>query len=75
MDVTRYPRLAREGHAVTGDRSKTAAEVSNPLGHDYLEASSHCPRVRGGCLEERLVGGNHLDSEAFSASLADVDGG
>ncbi len=40
-----------------------------------LEASSHCPRVRGGCLEERLVGGNHLDSEAFSASLADVDGG
>jgi hypothetical protein len=39
-----------------------------------LEASSHCPRVDGGCLEEWLIGANDLDSEAFSASLADVDG-
>src|SRR3954470_22219722 len=36
MDVKRYPRFAREGHAVTGDRSRTGAEVRNPLGHDYF---------------------------------------
>jgi hypothetical protein len=36
MDVKRYPRFAREGHAVTGDRAKTSAEKRNPLGHDFF---------------------------------------
>jgi hypothetical protein len=38
MDVKRYPRFAREGHAVTGDRAKTYAEKVRPLGHDYFHA-------------------------------------
>jgi hypothetical protein len=38
MDVKRYPRFQRPGHAVTGDRSKTAAEKRAPLGHDYFHA-------------------------------------
>src|SRR5436190_1584451 len=41
---------------------------------DYLEASSHCFRVDDGWVEESVVVGNDLDSDAFSASLADVDG-
>jgi len=36
MDVKRYPRFTREGHAVTGDRSKTYAEKRDALGHDYF---------------------------------------
>ncbi len=38
MDVKRYPRFARPGHAVTGDRSRTTAEVRELLGHDYFHA-------------------------------------
>jgi transposase InsO family protein len=38
MDVKRYPRFARPGHAVTGDRRKTAAEKRRPLGHDFFHA-------------------------------------
>jgi transposase InsO family protein len=38
MDVKRYPRFTREGHAVTGDRSKTYAEKRDALGHDYFHA-------------------------------------
>ena len=38
MDVKRYPRFAREGHAVTGDRSKTYTEKRDALGHDYFHA-------------------------------------
>jgi transposase InsO family protein len=38
MDVKRYPRFAREGHAVTGDRAKTYAEKRDALGHDYFHA-------------------------------------
>jgi transposase InsO family protein len=37
-DVKRYPRFRRPGHAVTGDRHKTAAEKRNALGHDYFHA-------------------------------------
>ena len=39
MDVKRYPRFTREGHAVTGDRSKTYAEKRDALGHDYFHAA------------------------------------
>ena len=38
MDVKRYPRFRRPGHAVTGDRHKTGAEKRNALGHDYFHA-------------------------------------
>jgi transposase InsO family protein len=38
MDVKRYPRFQRPGHAVTGDRTKTGAEKRALLGHDYFHA-------------------------------------
>jgi transposase InsO family protein len=38
MDVKRYPRFRRPGHAVTGDRSMTGAEKRDRLGHDYFHA-------------------------------------
>jgi len=38
MDVKRYPRFARPGHAVTGDRTKTHDEKVHPLGHDFFHA-------------------------------------
>jgi transposase InsO family protein len=38
MDVKRYPRFRRPGHAVTGDRTKTGAEKRAALGHDYFHA-------------------------------------
>jgi transposase InsO family protein len=38
MDVKRYPRFRRPGHAVTGDRATTYAEKARPLGHDYFHA-------------------------------------
>jgi transposase InsO family protein len=37
MDVKRYPRFRRPGHAVTGDR-RDKRQRSNPLGHDYFHA-------------------------------------
>jgi transposase InsO family protein len=38
MDVKKYPRFARPGHAVTGDRSKTSAEKLARLGEDCFHA-------------------------------------
>jgi len=38
MDVKRYPRFRRPGHAVTGDRRKTHYEKTHRLGHDYFHA-------------------------------------
>ncbi len=38
MDVKRYPRFRRPGHAVTGDRRRTAKQTDHPLGHDYFHA-------------------------------------
>ena len=38
MDVKRYPRFRRPGHAVTGDRTRTGAEKRAALGHDYFHA-------------------------------------
>jgi transposase InsO family protein len=38
MDVKRYPRFRRPGHAVTGDRRRTAKQNDHPLGHDYFHA-------------------------------------
>jgi transposase InsO family protein len=65
MDVKRYPRFAREGHAVTGDRSRTGAEVRNPLGHDYFHAvvDDH----------SRLAYGELLDDERAATTTAFFD--
>jgi transposase InsO family protein len=38
MDVKRYPRFRRPGHAVTGDRRAIGLQTQNPLGHDYFHA-------------------------------------
>jgi transposase InsO family protein len=38
MDVKRYPRFRRPGHAVTGDRRRVSAQRIHPLGHDYFHA-------------------------------------
>jgi transposase InsO family protein len=38
MDVKRYPRFARPGHAVTGDRTSSYAEKTARLGDDYFHA-------------------------------------
>jgi hypothetical protein len=38
MDVKRYPRFRRPGHAVTGDRRRVNAQRINPLGYDYFHA-------------------------------------
>ena len=38
MDVKRYPRFRRPGHAVTGDRTSTQADKRDALGHDYFHA-------------------------------------
>ena len=62
MDVKRYPRFARAGHAVTGDRSRTSADVRNPLGHDYFHAivDDH----------SRLAYGELLDDERAATTTA-----
>jgi transposase InsO family protein len=38
MDVSRYARFLRPGHRVTGDRSRTAAEVERRVGTDFVHA-------------------------------------
>ena len=38
MDIKRYPRFRRPGHAVTGDRRATHLQRTNPLGHDSFHA-------------------------------------
>ena len=62
MDVKRYPRFAREGHAVTGDRSKTYAEKRDALGHDFFHAvvDDH----------SRLAYGELLDDERAATTTA-----
>jgi transposase InsO family protein len=38
MDVSRYVRFLRPGYRVTGDRSRSSAEVDRRVGHDYVHA-------------------------------------
>jgi len=38
MDVSRYARFERPGHAVTNDRHRTSAEKRAPVGYDYAHA-------------------------------------
>jgi transposase InsO family protein len=65
MDVKRYPRFARPGHAVTGDRAKTYEEKARPLGHDYFHAvvDDH----------SRLAYGELLDDERAATVTAFVE--
>jgi transposase InsO family protein len=65
MDVKRYPRFARPGHAVTGERCRTGEEVRNPLGHDYFHAvvDDHT----------RLAYGELLDDERAATTTAFVE--
>jgi transposase InsO family protein len=55
MDVKRYPRFARPGHAVTGDRHKTGAERRHALGHDYFHAvvDDHSRLAYGELLDDQ----------------------
>jgi transposase InsO family protein len=57
MDVKRYPRFARPGHALTGDRSKTGREKANPLGHDYFHAvvDDHSRLAYGELLDDETA--------------------
>jgi len=54
MDVKRYPRFRRPGHAVTGDRRAARMQRSNPLGHDYFHAivDDHTRLVYGELLAD-----------------------
>lgn len=38
MDVSRYARFLRPGHRVTGDRSRTGADVDGRVGYDFVHA-------------------------------------
>jgi transposase InsO family protein len=38
MDVSRYARFERPGHALTGDRSRTSVEVDRRVGYDHAHA-------------------------------------
>ena len=38
MDVSLYARFGRPGHAVTGDRRTTSAEMKQRVGYDYAHA-------------------------------------
>ena len=54
MDVKRYPRFRRPGHAVTGDRRAARMQRYNPLGHDYFHAvvDDHSRLVYGELLAD-----------------------
>jgi transposase InsO family protein len=54
MDVKRYPRFRRPGHAITGDRRRVNAQRRNPLGHDYFHAivDDHSRLVYGELLAD-----------------------
>ena len=54
MDVKRYPRFRRPGHAVTGDRRSGRLQRTNPLGHDYFHAivDDHTRLVYGELLAD-----------------------
>lgn len=57
MDVKRYPRFRRPGHAVTGDRRRTYLQEINPLGHDHFHAvvDDHSRLAYGELLHDELA--------------------
>ena len=64
MDVKRYPRFLRPGHAVTGDRTRTHADKVAKLGDDFFHAvvDDH----------SRLAYGELLDDEKAATVTAFV---
>ena len=62
IDVKRYPRFARPGHAVTGERSRSSYETNHPLGDDFFHAvvDDH----------SRLAYGELLDDERAATTTA-----
>jgi transposase InsO family protein len=54
MDVKRYPRFRRPGHAITGDRRSARLQRYNPLGHDsfYAVVDDHSRLVYGELLAD-----------------------
>ena len=38
MDTKRYARFTRPGHAVTGDRTTSGAEIREQVGYEYAHA-------------------------------------
>jgi transposase InsO family protein len=54
MDVKRYPRFRRPGHAITGDRTRTWADKRDALGHDFFHAvvDDHSRLVYGELLAD-----------------------
>jgi transposase InsO family protein len=54
MDVKRYPRFRRPGHAMTADRRAARMQRWNPLGHDYFHAllDDHSRLVYGELLSD-----------------------
>ena len=58
MDVKRYPRFLRPGHAVTGDRTRTHADKVAKLGDDYFHAvvDDHSRLAYGELLGDERAG-------------------
>jgi transposase InsO family protein len=58
MDVKRYPRFLRPGHAVTGDRTRTHADKVAKLGDDYFHAvvDDHSRLAYGELLDDERAG-------------------
>jgi transposase InsO family protein len=54
VDVKKYPRFRRPGHAVTGDRTKTYVEKQTKLGDDFFHAmvDDHSRLVYGELLAD-----------------------
>ena len=65
MDVKRYPRFRRPGHAVTADRRRTYKDKTAKLGDDYFHAivDDH----------SRLAYGELLDDEKAATVVAFVE--
>ena len=66
MDVKRYPRFLRPGHAVTGDRTRTHAEKIAKLGHDYFHAvvDDHSRLAYGELLDDERAAPSPRSSSA-----------
>jgi transposase InsO family protein len=58
MDVKRYPRFLRPGHAVTGDRTRPHADKVAKLGDDYFHAvvDDHSRLAYGELLDDERAG-------------------
>ncbi len=67
VNVKRYPRFRRPGHAVTGDR-RDKRQRTNPLGHDYFHAivDDHSRLVYGELLDDERARPSSRSSSARS---------